>query len=171
MKIISDDILIDSGQDNPVHEMTYPALKGFNFSNPSAWTDGHPFELYKQMQKESPVMWSRSHKKLSGFWCITKYEDIKKVELSHKVFSSQRGGINMAVPEKKHWRPKNLVMASLNSLINMDEPMHREMRMQQNEFFFPAYVATIRDKVGSKIDALLDDMEKRGPVVDFVKMF
>ena len=174
MRLISDDILIDSGAQRPFFDQVYPSLEGFQFSNPSSWTKGHPFELYKEMQKNAPVMWSSPQKnrgKVSGFWCVTKYEDIKKVELSHRIFSSQRGGINMSVPQRKYWRPRNLVMASLNSLINADEPLHREMRMQQSEFFFPAYVAKIKEKVGLKIDALLDDMEKKGPVIDFVEMF
>ena len=46
-----------------------------------------------------------------------------------------------------------------------------EMRMQQSDFFFPAYVATIRDRVATHIDGLLDEMERKGPVVDFAKMF
>jgi len=174
LRLISDDILIDSGAQRPFFDQVYPSLEGFQFSNPSAWTKGHPFELYKEMQENAPVMWSSPQKnrgKVSGFWCVTKYEDIKNVELSHRIFSSQRGGINMSVPQRKYWRPRNLVMASLNSLINADEPLHREMRMQQSEFFFPAYVAKIKEKVGLKIDALLDDMEKKGPVVDFVEMF
>ena len=73
----------------------------------------------------------------------------------------------MAVPERKHWRPKKLMPAALNSLINMDEPLHREMRMQQNDFFFQP-IAAIRDRVGARIDELLDEMERKGPVVDFV---
>ena len=42
----------------------------------------------------------------------------------------------MAVPERRHWRPEKLMPAALNSLINLDEPLHREMRMQQSDFFF-----------------------------------
>ena len=73
---------------------------------------------------------------MSGFWSITRYEDIKQVELAHNVFSSQRGGINISVLDRKQWRPEKLVPAALNSLINLDEPLHRDLRMQQNEFFF-----------------------------------
>mgnify|MGYP001326717331 CR=1 FL=1 len=108
---------------------------------------------------------------MSGFWSVTRYEDIKEVELAHNVFSSQRGGINLAVLDRKNWRPEKLVPAALNCLISLDEPLHRELRMQQSEFFFPAYIETIRDRVGLKIDELLDEMERKGPVVDFVKMF
>ena len=171
MKLISDDILIDSGQQRPIHEATYPAFNEFKFADPAAWTKGHPFDLYKKMREQAPVMWSPVDKERSGFWSVTRYDDIKEVELAHSVFSSQRGSINIAVPERKHWRPKKLMPAAYNSLINLDEPAHREMRMQQSDFFFPAYVAEVRDRVSVKIDSLLDEMERKGPVVDFVKMF
>ena len=171
LRLISDDILIDSGQQEPTCEPTYPRITGFDFSNPSSWTDGHPYESYRRMREEAPVMWTRGRKGMSGFWSITRYDDIKAVELEHALFSSQRGSINMAVPERKNWKPEKLVPAAYNSLINMDEPLHREMRMQQNEFFFPKYVEALREKVGLKIDSMLDDLEARGPEVDFVKLF
>ena len=171
MQLISDEILIDSGQKRPAHDAIYPEFTEFRFWDPAAWTNGHPFDVYKQMREQAPVMWSPAEKDISGFWSVTRYQDIKQVELAHNVFSSQRGGINMAVPERKHWRPEKLMPAALNSLINLDEPLHREMRLQQSDFFFPAYVETIRSKVANRIDELLDEMERQGPVVDFAKMF
>ena len=171
MKLISDEILIDSGQQTPTFDATYPMFDGFNFGDPAAWTKGHPFDVYKKMREQAPVMWSPGEKGLSGIWSLTRYDDIKQTELAHSVFSSQRGSINMAVPDRTQWRPEKLMPAALNSLINMDEPLHREMRMQQSDFFFPAYVATIRDRVATHIDGLLDEMERKGPVVDFAKMF
>jgi cytochrome P450 len=171
VQLVSDDILIDTGQQRPGNEAIYPSFEGFKFWDPAAWTQGHPYEMYRKMREQAPVMWSAPEDKMSGFWSVTRYEDIKQVELAHKVFSSQRGSINMAVPDRDKWRPKKLMPAAYNSLINLDEPQHREMRMQQSDFFFPAYVATLRDKVGAKIDQLLDELEKKGPVVDFVKLF
>jgi cytochrome P450 len=171
VKLISDEILIDSGQQTPTFDATYPMFDGFNFGDPAAWTKGHPFDVYKKMREQAPVMWSPGEKGLSGIWSLTRYDDIKQTELAHSVFSSQRGSINMAVPDRTKWRPEKLMPAALNSLINMDEPLHREMRMQQSDFFFPAYVATIRDRVATHIDGLLDEMECKGPVVDFAKMF
>ena len=176
MKLVSDEILIDSGQQRPTHEAIYPTFDNFKFYVPAAWTRGHPIEQYKKMREEAPIMWlptdkRRSYKSMSGFWSVTRYGDIKEVELAHSIFSSQRGSINMAVSERKNWRPEKLIPAAFNSLINLDEPLHQELRMQQNPFFFPAYIETIREKVARKIDGLLDEMERRGPVVDFVKMF
>lgn len=171
MRLVSDDILVDVDQQRPTYDPIYPEFEGFTFWDPASWTKGHPYELYQQMRESAPVMWSPARKDFAGFWNITRYHDIKEVELAHKVFSSQRGSINMMVPEKKQWKPEKLIPASFNSLINLDEPLHRELRMQQSEFFFPAYIATLRDKVANHIDELLDNLERKGPVVDFVKLF
>jgi len=171
MQLISDEILIDSGQINPTHDAAYPMLKGFEFANPNSWTSGHPFEMYRKMREQAPVHWSPGDKRFSGFWSVTRYEDIKAVELAPTVFSSERGSINIGVGPREQWKPKKLIPAAMNSLINLDAPRHMEMRIQQKDFFIPAYVVELREKVAAKIDSLLDDMERAGPELDFVKMF
>ena len=172
MQLVSDEILIDSGQQTPVHGSVYPVLPGFEFWNPAAWTKGHPFELYAQMRTQAPVMWAPGNKALSGFWSISRYEDIREVELATEIYSSQRGSINLGVMDRSQWRPKKLVPAAFNSLINLDAPRHLEMRLQQKDFFLPLdYVANLRRSVEVKVDSLLDEMERNGPVVDFVKLF
>ena len=52
MQLISDEILIDSGQKLPINEAIYPMFNEFKFWDPAAWTDGHPFEMYKQMREQ-----------------------------------------------------------------------------------------------------------------------
>jgi cytochrome P450 len=171
MQLVSDEILIDSGHADPTFDAIYPKLAGFDLWNPSSWTNGHPHNFYKHMREEAPVHWSTLGKGMDGFWSVSRYDDIKQVELSPQIFSSQRGSINLGVAPRDKWKPEKLPPAAFNSLINLDAPHHMEMRMQQKDFFIPAYVAKIRDRVEAKIDTLLDEMERKGPVVDFVKMF
>jgi len=171
MQLVSDEILIDSGHADPTFDAIYPKLAGFDLWNPSSWTNGHPHSFYKQMREVAPVHWSTLGKGMDGFWSVSRYDDIKQVELSPQIFSSQRGSINLGVAPRDKWKPEKLPPAAFNSLINLDAPHHMEMRMQQKDFFIPAYVAKIRDRVEAKIDTLLDEMERKGPVVDFVKMF
>lgn len=171
MRLVSDEILIDSGQIVPLAEAVYPQLKGFEFGNPNSWTSGHPYDMYRKMREEAPVHWSEGNNRFSGFWSITRYEDIKAVELAPEIFSSERGSINIGVGPRNKWKPKKLIPAAMNSLINLDAPRHMEMRLQQKDFFIPAYVAQLRDNVAARIDQLLDDMERAGPEIDFVKMF
>jgi cytochrome P450 len=171
MQLISDDVLIDTGQIDPTHPLSYRPIGGFQLGNPASWTSGHPWDFYKSLRDEAPVHWSPGIRGISGFWSVTRYEDVKSVELNPQVFSSQRGSINLGIQSRDKWKPKKLIPAALNSLINMDAPLHMEARIQQKDFFIPAYVAKIRDKVAAHIDGLLDEMERKGPEVDFVKMF
>ena len=172
MQLVSDEILIDSGQETPNHAPLYPSFSGYELWNPASWTSGHPFELYERMREEAPVMWSKARKGISGFWSVSRYEDIRAIELAPEIFSSQRGGINLAVPERDKWRPDKLIPASLNSMINLDAPAHLEMRLQQRDFFLPMdYVSSLKEKVGRRVDELLDDLESQGPRVDFVPVF
>ncbi|MEO0607892.1 MAG: cytochrome P450 [Pseudomonadota bacterium] len=172
MRLVSDDILVDSGAEGPTFPAVYPQLeRDFEFWNPNSWTRGHPYELYAQMRANAPVMWSKMGRGGTGYWSVSRYDDIKAVELAPELFSSQRGGINMAVPPKDHWRPEILVRAAMDNLIAMDEPHHMQMRIQQKDFFIPAYVKELREKVSAKVETLLDDLEDKGPVVDFVKIF
>ena len=171
MRLISDDVFTDSGKSVPSNPATYPMLEtDFQLWNPNSWKRGHPYELYKQMREQAPVMWSPM-RKADGFWAVSRYEDIKAVELAPTVFSSQRGGINMAVPPRENWKPEVLMRAALDTLISMDEPRHMQMRIQQKDFFIPAYVSKLRESVARKVDELCDDLEKAGPELDFVNVF
>ena len=86
------------------------------------------------MREESPVMWTRGRKPTSGFWSVSRYEDVRHVELNPDIFSSQRGSMHMAVlpPSGKADR---LMYAAHNSLINLDADIHRDLRIQQLRSF------------------------------------
>lgn len=171
MRLVSDDILIDKGQQEPTYPAVYPRLEGFQLGNPNSWTRGQPHDFYRRMREEAPVMWQPLRDPVSGFWSVSRYDDIKAVELAPEIYSSQRGSINLAIGPRDKWKPEKLVPAALNALINLDAPHHMELRIQQKDFFIPAYVEQIREKVGRKVDELLDDLEAQGPEVDFVKVF
>ena len=168
---VSDDILLDTGARDPVFEEIYPRLPGFKLGVTHSWTRGQPFDFYRRMREDSPVMWSQIKKPSSGFWSVVRYDDVKHVELNPQIFSSQRGSINMSVLRNDKGKAERLMYAAYNSLINLDADLHRDLRTQQAAFFFPAYIETLKERVGKKIDDLLDNMERQGPVVDFAKLF
>jgi len=172
MKLISDDILVDTGAREPVYPAKYPELEtDFELWNPNSWKRGHPYDLYKRMREDAPVMWSKMRNPASRYWSVSRYEDIKTVELAPEIFSSARGGINLAVPDRKHWKPEIMVRAAMDNLISMDEPQHMQMRIQQKDFFIPAYVAKLKENVANKVSQLCDNLEAAGPEVDFVNVF
>jgi len=174
MRLISDTILEEIQQNKPTFPAIFPAMEGFDLGVPAAFTQGQPFEHYKLLREQAPVSWTPLPRKTRGFWSVTRYDDIKAVELAPDIYSSERGSINMAQPPKYLRFPKELFPAAMNNLINLDAPRHMELRIQQKDFFIPKFVATLTENVGRKIDQLLDDVEAEASATgeaDFVKFF
>lgn len=175
MKLVSDHILEETLYSDPAYPEIYPRNADFNLGSPQAFTGGHPYAYYSALREHAPVSWTPLKRKTRGIWSVTRYADIKAAEVMPEVFSSERGSINMSLPPKHLQFPKKLFPAALNSLINLDAPRHMELRVQQKDFFIPRYVKTLTEKVGRKIDSLLDDVEaaalKNDNQADFVKTF
>lgn len=172
-RLVSDYVLEERLQSEPTYARAYPIIEGPDLGRPTTFTTGHPYAHYKALREQAPLSWTALPRKMRGFWAVTRYADIKQVEVNPQIYSSERGSINMGMPPKHLRFPKKLFPAALNSLINLDAPRHMELRLQQKDFFIPRYVATLKEKVGAKVDALLDDLEAKARAndgrADFVK--
>lgn len=173
------DLVSDAAQeDGPKTEPKFPKI--YDIEPPAALSDlqlftkGHPVAAYKTLRESAPVFWNREDNPNGpdgpGFWSVTRYEDVRRVDLDPKTFSSQRGGINLSygVPEVRH---PLLHPATFNNIICMDQPLHMPLRREHMAYFTPVYVQELREKVDAEIDSLLNRMADAGPVVDMVKMF
>ncbi len=135
---------------------------------------GHPFDEYKALREKAPIAWNHEGAYGAGYWSVVHYEDIRVIELDAETFSSQKGGINMnyGQPETRH---PELFQAALNTMICLDQPWHLPLRREHMPFFTPAYVTTLKAKVATKIDALLDAMAQSAGEdhndIDFVANF
>lgn len=176
MQLVSDNILQEELYDTPAFPEVYGRRTEFNLASPRSFMGGHPFDYYKTLREQAPVSWTPMARKSRGFWSVVRYEDIKTVELAPEIYSSEHGSINMGIPPKHLRFPKKLFPAAINNLINLDAPRHMELRVQQKDFFIPKYVATLKEKVGTHIDSLLDNLEASAKsseinTADFVKIF
>lgn len=131
---------------------------------------GYTHEAFATMREKAPVMW---HPEVmgAGFWAVTSYDLVKKVELTPETFSSQKGGILMNYGMEGVPRHPLLHSSSLNSLINLDRPYHTPLRMEHMAYFRADFVAELKKKVEVEVNRLLDTMQAQGPVVDMVEMF
>jgi cytochrome P450 len=128
----------------------------------AAFTEGQPFGAFKAMRENAPVCWCKEPPELGGgFWALTRYDDVRAVSLAPRVFSSQKGGILMAYgkPETRH---ALLHRASLDQMINMDQPIHFELRREHLPFFTAKYVADLKCRVEAKVTHLLDAIAPMG---------
>jgi cytochrome P450 len=166
LKLVSEAISNDVAGDLPHHDPIYKTPRHVDLASSKPFTKGQPHELFRSLRETSPVAWYPIQD-LQGFWAITRYADVKAIELDPETYSSQAGGINMTYgpPSKRHPR---LHSAALNTLICLDRPSHIHLRMQHRDFFTPDYVAGLKGRVDVEVDRLLDKMVKDGPVVNMV---
>lgn len=166
---VTDTVWVDHESDAPAHAPVYQTPKHFDLASLAGFTRGQPFDYYRTLRETAPVAWVPMTG-AAGFWAVTRHEDIKRIELDPDTFSSQAGGINVTYG-KPNQRKGRLYGAALNTLICLDRPNHIPLRMQHRSFFTPDYVAKLRSRVEVQVDELLDDLERRGPVVDMVEHF
>jgi cytochrome P450 len=156
----------------PKYGKAYALTPPVDLTDPEVFSKrgGYTHDAFAEMREKAPVMW---HPEImgAGFWAVSSYELVKKVELDPATFSSQKGGILMNYGMEGAPRHPLLHSSSLNSLINLDRPYHTPLRMEHMAYFRADFVAELKKKVEVEIDRLLDAMQKQGPVVDMVEMF
>ena len=129
--------------------------------NPLTFQHGPPYEAFAKLRASAPVAWMASPSDESGFWALTRYDDVMATNSDPATFSSQRGGILMSggMPETRH---PLLFRASLDAMINMDQPWHLQLRRDHMPFFTNAYVNELKRWVIDEIHRLIDDMAPMG---------
>jgi cytochrome P450 len=160
MRLLSEDF--PSGlPSGPVFPKAYPEVEPDALSNVELFLQGQPFDIYAQLRAEAPVAWQREGNNGPGFWALTQYNDVMRVDGDPKTFSSQKGGILMAYgpPETRH---PLLFRASVDAMINMDAPWHLQLRKEHMPYFTPGYLAGIREKVAIETTRLIDGMAGLG---------
>lgn len=174
LQLVSDTAQEDGPPQEPHYAKTFDITPPAPLANLHYFTKGHPIEAYRTLREQAPVFWNREVYDNTpdgpGFWSVTRYADVRTVELDTVTYSSQKGGINLSygAPETRH---QLLHDASLNTMISIDQPIHMPLRREHMAYFTPAYVNILRDRIEAKIDTLLDSMEDAGPIVDMVEMF
>lgn len=125
-----------------------------------------PFKTYEKLRRESPVY----RDPVTGYFVLTRYEDVRKTLLNTRVFSSRNGlGGTRSIPEtdaifdSRGWRP-------VDTLISNDPPEHRRYRTLVDKAFAPARVKNMEGRIAAIVDMLINDFIDR-PEVEFVADF
>ena len=157
----------------PTFTPTYPTPAGVVLTDGAVFTHGQPWDSYRQLRQNAPVSWHTEDYGAGlvgpGFWSVTRYADVMRVNGDPETFSSQSGGILMATPNPELGHPL-LSRASADAMINMDAPWHLELRREHMRFFTPAYLNKLKVRVAEEVTRLLNDMSGRG-AFDLVEAF
>ena len=156
MLLISDTVEV-GGVKGPKFPQRYPA-NTIDLWDAHAFTHGPPLDAFARLRREAPVAWNDEPETRPGFWSITRYEDVMRVNGDPATFSSQKGGILML-----HERVDNqLARASLDAMITMDAPWHMQLRREHMPYFTPSYLRALEGRIAGEVTRLLDVMAPLG---------
>ena len=156
MQLISDTVEV-GGPKGPAHPPIYPKSE-VDLWDPQAFTHGPPLEAFAQLRRASPIAWNDEPMDRPGFWSVTRYDDVMRVNSDFETFSSQKGGILL-----NHARSEmQLARASLDTMINLDAPAHMQLRKEHMPYFTPSYLRGLNDRVEGEVTRLLDAMAPLG---------
>jgi cholest-4-en-3-one 26-monooxygenase len=121
------------------------------------WEDGPPHGLFTELRGRCPVHWSEinEYPDETGFWSVTKADDVREVSLDWKTFSSERGGVTGLT----HAVPLELQQAMF---IGMDPPKHDRLKQLFNRGFTPKRIAQHEDAIREIAERVLDGVAPRG---------
>ena len=158
MKLISE-TFENGGPKGPVNARVYDTMSPVALADPQSFASGPPHEAFRLLREEAPVAWNEEPGPYQpGFWALTRYTDVARVNSAPETFSSQRGGILLA------YGPRQSIMtrAAIDAMICMDAPAHLQIRREHMSYFTPAYLKGVKDKVVAETTRLLDAMAPLG---------
>jgi len=149
---------VTEGRHGPTFPVAYPDVDTSKLTDIEAFTAGQPYALYASLREHAPVAWTPEPDDRPGFWSVTRYADVAQVNADPVTFSSQRGGMLMALgkPEARH---QLLFPASMNTMINLDGGQHMQLRREHMPYFTPRYLDQLKAKIAAETTRLLDGLE------------
>ena len=93
--------------------------------------------MFDTLRREAPVHWNREHDGGSGFWSITRYEDIEAIDKDPETFTSMKfTNLEEPPPEFQDLR---------RSILETDGPRHMSLRKLLMRDFNPAQLRRYED--------------------------
>ena len=133
--------------------------------DPSLYADGPPLGLFEELRRNDPVHWCTRSARWdgaqmlrdgSGYWAVTRYDDVVEVLRDHARFSSWAGGTQVAD------FPDDILDLFRHMFINMDPPNHAKHRRVVQPSFIPRAMARMESTVQSLVDGILDAYVAQG---------
>ncbi len=134
-------------------------LEAIDVSDPALYQQDSWQPYFARLRREDPVHYVPDSP--SGpYWAVTKYQDIIRLEVNHKVFSSswQLGGIKIDDMPKGYERP---------SFIWVDPPEHGPQRLAVTPSVAPANLARMDALIRERTRRIVNGLP-RGEVFDWV---
>jgi cholest-4-en-3-one 26-monooxygenase len=135
-------------------------LDEIDLYNPDTFVRGVPHDMFATLRREAPVY---RHLDAFGkpFWCVTRHEDIVKINRDTETFSSWQGAVYIDELEPEQLAGQQLMM------LNMDPPQHTNLRKIVNKGFTPRRIGELQEILARRAATIVDGVIERGEC-DFV---
>ena len=143
-----------------------PADLGRIFADPAAYADPVAWhQAARQLRQEAPI--SRvSLPEYQDFWAITRHADIMEIERNSAVFTN--APIPTILPRAAYEAQRaNTAPPAVNTLIQMDGDEHKAHRGIVNDWFKPASIKRMSDRIDALAKEWVDRMAAMGGQCDF----
>ena len=148
-------------------QSTCPFGAGFDFTDPDVLLKGIPVDEFAELRKTAPVWWNDQEESIfddGGYWVITRHEDIKAISRNGDLWSTNRKGAVMRLPDGVTGEQLDLTKALL---INHDAPEHTRLRKLVSRLFTPRSVAALEERLAVSAREIVAAAKKKG-TGDFV---
>ena len=137
-----------------------PTLEGLDLLA-DTWGRRVPHDQFDRLRAEAPVAW---HPEVddTGFWAVTKHEDVVAVSRDSATYSSELGATFIPTADEEALATLRLV------ILNMDPPKHNRYRRLVSRGFTPRMIAKLVDEIDRRAAVIVDEVAARGEV-EFVE--
>ncbi len=120
------------------------------------WREGAPHQLFRRLRSDCPVHWSATipdYPGATGYWSVTRPEDIHAVSRDWRTYSSELGGVTSVGVF-----PLKLIRSMF---IGMDPPRHDRLKMLFQAGFTPRRIAAHEPAIRAIVVDVLDRLDGR----------
>ena len=151
---------------------TCPFGKNFDFTDPDVLLAGLPATQFAELRRTAPVWWNEQPESIfgdGGYWVISRHEDVRDISRNSELWSTNRKGAVMRLPDGVTADQLDLTKALL---VNHDAPEHTRLRKLVSRLFTPRAIAQLEDKLGGAAQQIVRTaaLKEDGNFVDDVAM-
>ena len=143
-------------------QSTCPFGAGYDFTDPELLLRGIPVTEFAELRKTAPVWWNAQPESIfgdGGYWVISRHEDIKAISRDGDLWSTNRKGAVMRMPDTT--TPDQLELTKA-LLINHDAPEHTRLRKLVSRLFTPRAVAALEEKLAVAAREIVAAAKEKG---------
>ncbi len=119
------------------------------FWDGAAYTDLDQWQrIAAELRRNDPVHKVDGNAEFGDFWAVTRHRDVCEVEKQHDKFLNTSRSVLFPLAAYQSQEEQGLV---IESLVHMDDPLHRAYRGLTNDWFKPG---NLKKTVGTRVDQL-----------------